>query len=157
MATDLLIQSRIPVLFTAQPHASASTLAFCFNPNPLRQRGIYRDILKTPQLNPSLTFRVGIAAHAQLQNRCLRLGGKRLIQQLVNALMLIKLCRKPASSRIPHPAGIMRHHADMRVIRSSFGSGNQNQASHQTGRLMSPLYQLTANPLFLTALIHGEI
>ena len=36
--------------------------------NPTRQRGIYGDIGKTLQLNPSLTFRVMMAGNAQLQN-----------------------------------------------------------------------------------------
>jgi hypothetical protein len=72
-------------------------------------------------------------------------------------MRLIKHRYKPASSRISHPAGIMRHHANMRVVGSRFGSGDQNQASHQTGRLMSPFNQLTANSLLLTGLINGEI
>ncbi len=36
--------------------------------NPTRQRGIYGNTGKTLQLNPSLTFRVVMAAKAQLQN-----------------------------------------------------------------------------------------
>jgi hypothetical protein len=36
--------------------------------NPTRQRGIYGNAGKTQKLNPSLTFRVGMAADAQLQN-----------------------------------------------------------------------------------------
>jgi hypothetical protein len=36
--------------------------------NPTRQRGIYGNIGNTQKLNPSLTFRVGMAADAQLQN-----------------------------------------------------------------------------------------
>jgi hypothetical protein len=87
----------------------------------------------------------------------MRLGRKRLIQQSVDEQTLIKLWHKPDSRRISHPAGIMRHHTNMRVIGSSFGSRDQNQASLQASGLMSPLDQLTANPLFLTGLIHREI
>ena len=40
--------------------------------NPKRQRGIYGDIGKTGQLNPSITFRVVMAANAQLQKASAR-------------------------------------------------------------------------------------
>jgi len=40
--------------------------------NPTRQRGIYGNTGKTLQLNPSLTFRVVMAANAQLQNASAR-------------------------------------------------------------------------------------
>ena len=41
---------------------------------PTRQRGMFEDLCQTRSRNPSLTFRVGMATHAQLQNARFWLG-----------------------------------------------------------------------------------
>jgi hypothetical protein len=79
--------------------------------NLKRQRGIYGDPCKTLQLNPSLTFRVVMAANSQLQKVELGGGGTQTIT--FQTRLLLRECdgrirgRIRCQNQVPEESGAM--------------------------------------------------